>query len=144
MVFLGVGQHDEVERANARRVELRHDARLGRAAVHQHRDVAGRLQQRRVALADVEEGDREAIGGRRRRAGRERARDQGGDHGRRGDQRRAGPRTDPVHAAHPAQPGGERTARDEAGVDAGERRQPEVDIHGRVRQPGAPVRHGAR
>jgi hypothetical protein len=69
VVARGVRGHDQRQAAHARAVQQPVRARLGRTAVEQHRGAAAVLDQRGVALADVEEADGEVLG-RRRRPGR--------------------------------------------------------------------------
>ena len=75
-----VGGHDQREAADAEPPQQRRDVRLRRAAVEEDGGAVGVLDQRGVALADVEEADREAVRpGRRRQRGR--GHEQGGSHG---------------------------------------------------------------
>jgi hypothetical protein len=52
-----VRRYDEVESSHPRGAQLPVDARLGRSAVEQHRRPRAVLDQRRVALPDVQERD---------------------------------------------------------------------------------------
>ena len=86
MVGLGVGEHEQVEPADARLVQPPQDRPVRRAGVDQHRGAVA-LQQRRVALPDVHERDDElAARGRRGPPGAGvQGRDRHGERGRTGD-----------------------------------------------------------
>ena len=70
-----MGEHEGVEPGHAGLLESPQDRPAGRPRIHQHRGAV-ELQQRRVALSDIEERDDELAGTRlaaaRRRASRER------------------------------------------------------------------------
>jgi hypothetical protein len=73
-----VGRNDEVQPAHAGGPQLAVDPRLGRAAIEQHGRARTVLDQRGIALADVEKADGEGVG----RRGR-------GEHGARGEHERS-------------------------------------------------------
>ena len=85
MVLFGVRQEQRVETLDVRFLQPLQDRAVGRAGVHEHGGRA-KLEQGRIALADVEEGDDELAGlGRRVSARAQREDEHSG-----GEQQRAG------------------------------------------------------
>ena len=66
VIARGMCRDDDAQPAHARRAQPAHDPGLRRAAVEEDRSAVGVLDQRRVALADVEERDGQAPRRRRR------------------------------------------------------------------------------
>ena len=141
------GDH-ELEARHPRRAQLPVDARLGRAAVEQHARAGAVLDQRRVALADVQERDRRlARSGRRgrdpeRAEGEQRRGSRGGEtarpHRQPAPPGRAGrgPRLEPPREPPPGQHRGR-----DGGVGGGHRdRRPNGQRNRGARQLGEPAR----
>ena len=141
VVGLGVGEDERVEALHARLAEPAQDRAAGRPGVEEHRGAAV-LEQRRVALADVEEGDDELAGrgaaaaaARRERRARRRATTRSAASARRRRRRRRARRAGP-----PAAPGGR--PRERGG--AAPRRRPAPARPGRRAARAAPQRAAGR
>ena len=142
VVARGVGGHHGVEAAHAGPPQQTRHARLRRPAVEEHRRAVGVLDQRRVALADVEEADGETV----RRAGPlERRRGAAGHEQAQRQRGRGAPRarTGAASARRPrrgAPAGGGRPADGPGGQRRSPRRRPSTWTGDRRRQAQLPRR----
>jgi hypothetical protein len=130
VVARGVGGHDNGEPTDTRPAQQARDTRLRGAGVEQQRRAIGVLDEGRVALADVEEADREPIG--RARRGQ-----QGGHRDEGARRQRGAGRTTAL--AREAVPGG-----GPAGEVAGERGASAPGAEGGEPEGGVGAEHGGR